>query len=200
MKLLKYETLDKDTVVGIVFDDNTYGLVRILDSTRPREEILKDAYIILKNTDRLDYTGDVLTLEDLVLPTSKTTFMDVDFYKFSGHVYDQYGDEIFKDITFEVVGTDKAKIENKKLIEEEVQEETSFFIVAKCDSLEEKQERKLYTKPEEPTPQPDMTATLVKEVANLKIDSIKDKQINKQLGQEVASLKIKLMKLEGGNK
>ncbi|WP_276907191.1 hypothetical protein [Peptoniphilus duerdenii] len=198
MKLLKYEKLDKDTVVGIVFDDETYGLVRILDSTRPREEILKDAYIILKNSDRLDYEGDVSTLEDLVLPTSKPTFMTVDFYNFTGHVYDQYGDEIFKDIAFEVVGTNKAKIENKKLIEEEVTEETSFFIVAKCGNLEEKQERKLYPRPEEPTPKPDMTATLVKEVANLKIDAIKDKQINKKLGQEVANLKIKLMKLEGG--
>lgn len=198
MKLLKYEKLDKDTVVGIVFDDETYGLVRILDSTRPKEEILKDAYIILKNSNRLDYTGDVSTLEDLVLPTSKPTFMTVDFYNFSGHVYDQYGDEIFKDITFEVVGTDKARIENKKLIEEEVTEETSFFIVAKCGNLEEKQERKLYQRPEEPAPQPDMTATLVKEVANLKIDSIKDKQINKKLGQEVANLKIQLMQIKGG--
>ena len=198
MKLLKYENLDNDTIVGIVFDDETYGLVRILDNTRPKEEISKDAYIILKNSDRLDYTGDVSTLEDLVLPTSKPTFMTVDFYSFTGHVYDQYGDEIFKDITFEVVGTDKAKIENGKFIEEEVTEETSFFIVAKCDNLEEKQERKLYPRPEEPTPKPDMTATLVKEVANLKIDAIKDKQINKKLGQEVANLKIKLMKLEGG--
>ena len=146
MKLLKYEKLDKDTVVGIVFDDDTYGLVRILDSTRPKEEILKDAYIILKNSDRLNYEGDISTLDDLVLPTSKPTFMTVDFYNLSGKVYDQYGDEIFKDINFEVVGTDKARIENGKLIEEEVTEETSFFIVAKCENLEEKQERKLYPK------------------------------------------------------
>lgn len=171
MKLLKYEKLEKDTIVGIVFDDDTYGLVRILDSTRPKEEILKDAYIILKNSDRLDYEGDVSTLEDLVLPTSKPTFMTVDFYSFTGHVYDQYGDEIFKDITFEVVGTDKAKIENKKLIEEEVQEETSFFIVAKCENLEEKQERKLYPRPEEPTPQPDPASKIEKELEEFKIQS-----------------------------
>lgn len=175
MKILKYEKLNKDTVVGIVFDDETYGLVRILDNTRPKEEILKDAYIILKNSDRLEYEGNVSTLEDLVLPTSKPTFMTVDFYSFSGHVYDQYGDEIFKDITFEVVGTDKARIENNKIIEEEVAEITSYFIVAKCGNLEEKQERKLYPKPEEPKPQPDMTATLFKEVANLKIELMKIK-------------------------
>ena len=198
MKLLKYETLDKDTVVGIVFDDETYGLVRILDNTRPKEEILKDAYIILKNSNRLDYTGDVSTLEDLVLPTSKPTFMTVDFYNFSGHVYDQYGDEIFKDITFEVVGTDKAKIENKKLIEEEVQEETSFFIVAKCGNLEEKQERFIYppapVEPEKENP----TDTLAKEVAKLKVDNMREKAINTNLGKEVTKLKIDMMKLQGG--
>lgn len=198
MKLLKYEKLNKDTIVGIVFDDETYGLVRILDSTRPKEEILKDAYIILKNSDRLNYTGDISTLEDLALPAPKPNFMNVDFYSFNGHVYDQYGDEIFKDITFEIQGTDKARIENKKIIEEEVAEITSYFIVAKCGSLEEKQERKLYPKPDDPAPQPDMTATLFKEVANLKIDSIKDKQINKKLGQEVANLKIELMQIKGG--
>lgn len=198
MKILKYESFGKDTIVSILFDDNTYNVTQILDNSRPKEEILKDGYIILKNTERYPYTGDTKDLEDLILPTPTPTFMTIDFYNFSGKVYDQYGEEIQADITFEIVGTDKAKIENGKLITEEVQEETSFFIVAKCGNLEEKQERKLYPKPEEPAPQPDMTATLVKEVANLKIDAIKDKQINKKLGQEVANLKIKLMKLEGG--
>ena len=198
MKILKYESFGKDTIVSILFDDNTYNVTQILDNSRPGGEILKDGYIILKNTERYPYTGDTKDLEDLILPTPTPTFMTIDFYNFSGKVYDQYGEEIQADITFEIVGTDKAKIENGKLITEEVQEETSLFIVAKCGNLEEQQERKLYPKPEEPAPQPDMTATLVKEVANLKIDAIKDKQINKKLGQEVANLKIKLMKLEGG--
>ena len=198
MKILKYETYGKDTVVSILFDDGTYNVTKILDNSRPKEEILKDGYIILKNSERYPYKGDTQNFEDLILPTPTPTFMEVDFYNVSGKVYDQYGEEIQADIIFEVVGTDKAKIENGKLITEEVQEETSFFIVAKCGTLEEKQERKLYPKQEEPQPKPDMTATLVKEVANLKIDSIKDKQINKKLGQEVANLKIKLMQIEGG--
>lgn len=200
MKILKYESFGKDTIVSILFDDNTYNVTKILDNTRPKEEILKDAYIILKNTERYPFNGDTKGLEDLILPTPTPTFMEVDFYDFKGKAYDQYGEEIQADITFEIQGTDKARIENNKLVTEEVQAETSFFIVAKCGTLEEKQERTLYPKSEEPAPQPDMTATLVKEVANLKIDSIKDKQINKKLGQEVANLKIKLMKLEGGSK
>lgn len=198
MKILKFESFGKDTIVSILFDDGTYNVVKILDNTRPKKEILKDAYIILKNIERYPYTGDTKGLEDLILPTPTPTFMEVDFYGFKGKAYDQYGEEIQADIVFEIQGTDKAKIENGKLITEEVQVETSFFIVAKCGTLEERQERILYPRTEEPKPQPDMTATLVKEVANLKIDSIKDKQINKQLGQEVANLKIELMKVKGG--
>lgn len=198
MKILKYETYGKDTVVAILFDDGTYNVTKILDNSRPKEEILKDGYIILKNSERYPYVGDTKDLEDLMLPTPTPTFMKVDFYNLTGKVFDQYGDEIFKDITFEIQGTNKAKIENNKLITEEVTEITSYFIIAKCGNLEEKQERKLYPKPEEPKPQPDMTATLFKEVANLKIDAIKDKQINKKLGQEVANLKIQLMQIKGG--
>lgn len=198
MKILKYETYGKDTVVSILFDDGTYNVTKILDNSRPKEEILKDGYIILKNSERYPYKGDTQNFEDLILPKPTPTFMEVDFYELKGKAYDQYGEEIQTDITFEIQGTDKARIENGKLITEEVAEITSYFIVAKCGNLEEKQERKLYPKPEEPKPQPDMTATLVKEVANLKIDSIKDKQINKKLGQEVANLKIKIMQIEGG--
>lgn len=151
MKILKYETYGKDTIVSILFDDNTYNVVKILDNTRPKEEILKDGYIILKNTERYPYTGDTKDLEELILPTPTPTFMEVDFYDFKGKAYDQYGEEIQVDIVFEIQGTDKARIENNKLITEEVQDETSFFIVAKCGTLEEKQERTLYPYVE-PTP------------------------------------------------
>lgn len=151
MKILKYESYGKDTIVSILFDDGTYNTVKILDSTRPKEEILKDGYIILKNLERYPYTEDTKDLEDLILPTPTPTFMEVDFYDLYGKVYDQYGEEIQADITFEIQGTDKARIEDRKLITEEVEVETSFFIVAKCGTLEERQERTLYPYVE-PTP------------------------------------------------
>lgn len=149
MKLLKYEKYERDMIVGIVFDDNTYNLVRIVDNTRPKQEILKDAYIILKNVDRLDYLDDINKLQDLELASPKTTFMDIDFYNLSGVVYDQYGEAMDKEISFVIEGTDKAKIVDGKLIEKEVEEEASFFIVAKCEDLEQKQERTLYPKAED---------------------------------------------------
>lgn len=200
MKLIEYSDIENYKKVSVLFDDNKYATTYIVDDKRPKQEILKDAYILLKNADKKDYIRDISKLEDIELERPKATNLDVDFYNLKAKVYDQYGDEIQEQVNFTIKGSDKARIENGELITEEVEKETSFFIVAKVGTLEERQERTIYPRQEEPTPQPDMTATLVKEVANLKIDSIKDKQINKSLGQEVANLKIKLMQLEGGSK
>lgn len=179
MKLLEYENIENYKKVSLLFNDNKYATAYVVGNERPEQEILKDAYILLKNTDKKDYIGDISKLEDIELETSKATKLDIDFYNLTAKVYDQYGDDIQEQVTFTIEGTDKARIENNKIIEEEVEKETSFFIIAKFGTLEERQERAIYPKQEEPQPKPDMTATLVKEVANLKI---------------------KLMQLEGGSK
>lgn len=198
MKLLKYEKYGQDMIVSILFDDGTYNVTKVIDNSRPKEEIIKDGYIILKNSERYPYTEDTKDLEDLILPKPTPTFMDVDFYKFNGKVYDQYGEEIKADITFKIQDTDKAIIENNKIIEQEVEEITSYFIVAKCGDLEEKQERFIYppapVEPEKENP----TDTLAKEVAKLKVDNMREKAINSNLGKEVTKLKIEMMKLQGG--
>ena len=86
-------------------------------------------------------------------PKPKAARLDIDFYSLSGKVFDQYGDVIETPIDVTIEGTDKARIENGKLITEEVEEETSFFIVAKAGDLVEKQERTLYPKVDrEPVP------------------------------------------------
>ncbi len=198
MKLLKYEKYGQDMIVSILFDDGTYNVTKVIDNSRPKEEIIKDGYIILKNAERYPYTEDTKDLEDLILPKPTPTFMEVDFYDFKGKVFDQYGEDIKTDITFEIQGTDKAKIENNKIIEQEVEEITSYFIVAKCGELEEKEERFIYppapVEPEKENP----TDTLAKEVAKLKVDNMREKAINSNLGKEVTKLKIDVMKLQGG--
>ena len=75
--------------------------------------------------------------------------MDIDFYNLSGKVYDQYGDLMPAEINFSIEGTDKVRIENNKLIEEEVKELNSYFIVAKCGELIKKDERFIYPLPQE---------------------------------------------------
>ncbi len=149
MKLLQY-TDDGDYVkVAILFDDNTYGATSVVSAGRDGKEILKDAYIILKSAERLKFNGNKDEYEDLVLEASKPNTLDVNFYDLSGKIYDQYGNEIQAEITFNVEGTDKAKIEKGELIEEEVTEITSFFIVAKCGDIEKKEERFIYPLPQE---------------------------------------------------
>ncbi|MDK7377438.1 hypothetical protein QP531_06360 [Peptoniphilus harei] len=152
MKLIKYIDDGNRALVAILFDDNTYAETTVISQNRDKQDILKDAYIISKNKEKLIFEGNKDEYEDLVLEAPKPNTLDVNFYELSGKVYDQYGNEIQAEITFSVEGTDKAKIEKNELIEEEVTEITSFFIVAKCGDVEKKEERFIYPKvePKEP--------------------------------------------------
>lgn len=144
MKLIQYTDDGSRALVTILFDDGTYAITDVISGDRPKDDIIKDAYIMLKNTDRAIFEGDPRGFDNLILPEPKENFMEVNYYALTGKVYDQYGEIMGKEIQFEIQGTDKAKIENNKVIEEEVTEETSYFIVAKCGDLEEKEERFIY--------------------------------------------------------
>lgn len=152
MKLLQYIDDGNRALVAILFDDNTYAETTVISKHREKQDILKDAYILLKNKEKTQFEGNKDEYEDLVLETPKPNTLDVNFYNLSGKAYDQYGNEIQTEITFSVEGTEKARIENGKLIEEEVTEITSFFIVAKCGDIEKREERFIYPKmePQEP--------------------------------------------------
>ena len=195
MKLIQYTDDGSRALVTILFDDGTYAITDVISGDRPKNDILKDAYIILKNTERVIFEGDPKDFDNLILPEPKEKTMDIDFYNLTGKVYDQYGDLMDKEIQFEVQGTDKAKIENNKVVEEEVEEETSYFIVASCGELVGKQERFIYP-PVKEIENP--TDALAKEVTKLKIDSMKEKAVNANLGKEVTKLKLDMMKLQGG--
>lgn len=168
MKYKIIEQNENNIKILCLYDDNTYALLDLV-AGRELEEILQDAYILSKNKEnRQAYTGE--EIEDLkdYIPKPKVARLDVDFYNLTGKVYDQYGDILDAPIDFTVEGTDKVKIENGTLIEEEVEEQTSFFIVAKVGDLEEKQERFLYPKPEPVEPSPDDAPITRKEYEELK--------------------------------
>lgn len=144
MKLIQYIDDSYYARVAILFDDNTYAVTSVISGNRNKEDILKDAYILLKNAERVRFDGKASDYDDLVLPKPKEKFMDIDFYNLAGKVYDQYGELMDKEVQFEVQGTDKAKIENGKLVEEDVEEMTSYLIVAKCGEIEQKEEKIIY--------------------------------------------------------
>lgn len=195
MKLLQYIDDSDYARVAILFDDGTYAITDVISSKRTKDDILKDAYILLRNVERVRFDGDPRDFDNLILPEPKEKTMDIDFYNLTGKVYDQYGKAMDKEIQFEIQGTDKAKIENNKVVEEEVEEETSYFIVASGGELVEKQERFIYP-PAENIENP--TDALARELTKLKIDSMKEKTVNANLGKEVTKLKLDMMKLQGG--
>lgn len=144
MKLIQYTDDGDYARVAILFDDNTYAVTSVVSGNRTKDDILKDAYILLRNVERVRFEGKSSDYDDLILPEPKENFMEVNFYDLTGKVYDQYGEIIDKEIQFEIQGTDEAKIENNKVIEEEVEEMTSYFIVASCGELVQKEERFIY--------------------------------------------------------
>lgn len=144
MKLIQYIDDSYYARVAILFDDNTYAVTSVISGNRSKEDILKDAYILLRNVERVRFEGKAKDYENLILPAPKENFMEVNFYDLTGKVYDQYGEVMDKQVQFEIQGTDKARIENNKIIEEEVESITSYFIVASCGELVQKEERFIY--------------------------------------------------------
>ena len=160
MKLLSYQDIGQDKQITILFDDMTYASTIVKDNTRPKSDLLKDAFILLKNADKLPYDEETEGLEEIKLDPPKPTRMEPDFYTFKGLVYDQYGDTLQVPIDYTIQGTDKVKIQDGSLAEEEVQEDTPYTIVAKVGDLEEKQERTLYKKVEPQPPGPSVEERL----------------------------------------
>lgn len=144
MKLIKYIDDSYYARVAILFDDNTYAVTSIISGNRSKDDILKDAYILLRNVERVRFEGNPKDYEDLILPVPKENFMEVNFHALTGKVYDQYGELMEKQVQFEVQGTDKARIENNKVVEEEVESITSYFIVASCGELVQKEKSFIY--------------------------------------------------------
>lgn len=145
MKILQYEEHNGRVQVTVLYDDNTFTTLNMVN-TNDKESILRDVYIISKDArNRQPFEGEIpKDLEVWNPPTSVATTMTVDFYNLTGKVYDQYGMQMEIEIQFSIEGTDKARIEDNKIIEDVVEPDTSYFIVAKVGDLEERQERFLY--------------------------------------------------------
>ena len=93
---------------------------------------------------RQQFTGEIPTTAEDWEPNPMATKLEVkDWNNLQAKVYDQYGAEMEVSPTWSVEGVG-ATIENGKVVESEVVEDTSYFIVAKVGDLEERQERTIY--------------------------------------------------------
>ena len=143
---MKYKILnqtDSRVELFVLYEDNTFTVLNLAQDTL--ENMLKNAYILSKNTERLQYEGEVPTdLEIYKKPQSTATkITNVDFNNFTANIYDQFGEKMNVDVEFTIDGTG-ARIEDGTIIEDVVDNDTSYFIVAKHGDLEEKQERTIY--------------------------------------------------------
>ena len=117
----------------------------------------------------MQYEGEVPTdLETYDRPQSAATkITNVNFNDFTADMYDQFGEKMNVDVTFEIEGTG-AKIEDGKLVEETVDEKVEYEIVATVGDLVEKQQRVIYPEPEIEEPNPDDAPITRKEYEELK--------------------------------
>lgn len=144
MKLLKFEDYGKNKLISIIFADGTFATTSVSKKDRDKNDLIKDAYILLKNANREPYDGDISELQDIRLEEPKATSMVPDFYALKGAVYDQYGDAMEEPIKYTIEGTDKARIENGTVVEEKVEEDTKYVIRATAGDLIETLERTIY--------------------------------------------------------
>ena len=150
MKILEYNEVGNRVLVSVLYDDNTFATLNMVN-TNDKESILRDVYIISNDVrNRQSFEGEVPTdVETWHPPTSVATTMTVDFYNLNGKVYNQFGKEMEVEIQFSIE-SEHARIENGKVVEDVVETDTSYFIVAKCGELEQRQERTIYAPVEPP--------------------------------------------------
>lgn len=146
MTKIKYKILnqtDNRVELFILYEDNTFIMLNLAQDTL--ENMLKNAYILSKNAERLQYEGEVPTdLETYEKPQSVATkITNVDFYNFTADIYDQFGEKMNVDVEFTIDGAG-ARIEDGEIIEDVVDNDTSYFIVARYENLEERQGRTIY--------------------------------------------------------
>ena len=143
---MKYKILnqtDSRAELFVLYEDNTFTVLNLAQDTL--ENMLKNAYILSQNIERLQYEGEIPTdLETYERPQSAATkITNVNFYNFTADIYDQFGDKMNVDVEFTIDGAG-ARIENGKIIEDVVDTDTSYFIVARYGNLEERRERTIY--------------------------------------------------------
>lgn len=148
MKILEYEEYNGRVLVTVLYEDNTFATLNMLN-TGNREEILKDVYIISSDVrNRQPFEGEVPTdVEIWSPPKSVATTLKADFYSLTGKVYDQYGAEMVTDVVFSV-DNPAVRIENGAVVESEVAEDTPYTITATAGNLTESTERVIYKRVE----------------------------------------------------
>lgn len=155
MEIVEYKIESNTLTVGFKEDNFVVYSAIPYAKNKSKNELLQEAYINVKNTINYEKTLEKHSFttnkkgEEFTQEEPKATKLDVDFNNLIGNVLNQYEDVFSTDITFSIEGTDKARIQDNSIIEEDVNEDIEYYIVAKYKELEEKQKRIIHAKAEE---------------------------------------------------
>lgn len=164
MQVVKYEINNNSLTVGFKVDDFVVYSQIAYDKNKTKSRLLQQAYIQCKKAieyektlEEHSFTSD--EVGSIFVPEApKPAKLKIDFNNLSGVVLDQYGDNYSSEVAFTIYGTDKAKIESGVIIEDVVEGDTEYHIVASYGSLTETEKRVIHP------PEPDKVNELREEI------------------------------------
>lgn len=188
MQIVKYDI--QDNIVEVGFKEGNFVVYTQIayDENKTKQELLQLAYIQAKSSIDYEKTLDKHSFiseeegEKFIPDIPKPTKVDVNFNELKGEVLDQYGDVYSTSVEFSIERTDKARIEDNTIIEDEVEEDEEYFIVARYNDLEEKQKRVIYvSKPSELDLLQQQISDISRNSANKhEVDRVKDELLEVQ--------------------
>lgn len=150
MQIVEYEINKNILTVGFKVDNFIVYSQIAYDENKTKYELIQLAYEQVKQTidyektlEEHSFTTDIEG-EEFIPEEPKPKYLEIDFNTLTGTVLDQYRDVYSTDIEFIIEGTDKARIEENTIIENIVEEDTEYFVVARYGDLEERQKRIIY--------------------------------------------------------
>ena len=102
---MKYKILnqtDNRVKLFVLYEDNTFAVLNLAQDIL--ENVLKNAYILSKDTERLQYEDKVpIDLEVYERPQSVATkITNVDFNNFTADIYDQFQEELIVELAMKL--------------------------------------------------------------------------------------------------
>ena len=140
MKIFNYNVVENLYELTMLWDDGTF-LIFTSDKIKSKELLAVELYRLGFSCKRQKFEGEIPDDAEYWFPNNTPTKLMVNFKNLDYYVLDQYDLPMDLTVEFFIEGTDKAKIIDGEIIEDEVDEDTTYYVVAKVGDLTRKDER-----------------------------------------------------------
>ena len=149
MQIIEYEVKKSILTVGFKEDNFAVYAQVTYDDNKTKEELLQLAYIQARPSIKYEKTLNEHSFateevgEEFIPELPKPTNLDVNFDSLTGKVLDQYGDVFDGEVIF-TIDSDVARIEDGTIVEDVVEEDTEYKIIASYNDLVIQESRVIY--------------------------------------------------------